>query len=135
MSQPTNPDRLVGVIVRDITVTDANVLYLVGKGGFMTLDTGDFTPYDSAFPGPVFFTSDAFEPEYSERRQMSADAAECLDSLHYHYTRYTEATTPLSQANVLVEMNNAMSDMITYHPGYQFEYEHAHLPWQRNTED
>lgn len=140
MSQPSapftqTPEALVGAIVRDITVTDTRVRYLVGKGGFMTLGTGEFTPYDSAFPGPAFFATDAFEVEYDERRKMSEDAAECLDHLHYRYIRFVEATTPLGHASALIEVHNAVSDMISYHPDYEFEYEHAHLPWQRATED
>jgi hypothetical protein len=135
MSQKTASHPLVGTIVRDTTVTDQSIRYLVGEKGFMTLGTGDFTPYDSAFNGPAYFTQDAFVVASDEQPKMSEGAAECLDHLHYRYTRFVEATTPLAQADALVEVNNAMSDMISWHPDYQFEYEHAHLPWQRNTED
>lgn len=135
MSQKTASHPLVGTIVRDKTVTDQPVRYLVGEKGFMTLGTGDFTPYDAGFNGPAYFTQDAFVVESDEQPKMSEGAAEALDHLHYRYTRYVEATTPLAQGEALVEVHNAMSDMASWHPDFQFEYEHTQMPWQRNTED
>lgn len=135
MTLKTAAHALVGAIVRDITVTDERVRYLVGKDGFMTLGTGDFTPYDSAFNGPEFFAGEAFEIEYDERRKMSDDAAEVLDTLHWRYTRFAEATTPVTQAHALVGLHDAMSDMISWHPDYEFEHEGAFMPWQRNEQD
>lgn len=53
---------LIGKIVRDTSVSPAP-RYAIGTGGFLCLDSGQYLPYDSAFPGPVFFTSPAFEIE------------------------------------------------------------------------
>lgn len=55
-------DSLIGAIVRDTTVA-SYPRYAVGWSGFLCLGSGDFIPYDSAFPGPEFFMVDAFEVE------------------------------------------------------------------------
>lgn len=48
------------------TQTGDYITYAVGKTGFLNLDTGDFTEYDSAFTGPEFFDNKAFIRVYVE---------------------------------------------------------------------
>lgn len=51
----------VGSVVVDRSLGDTSPRYAIGRGGFLTLDTGDFTPYDSAFPSPSFFDRSRFD--------------------------------------------------------------------------
>ena len=52
---------LIGKIVRDTTVVGAAGTYAIGATGFMCLADGTFLRYDSAFPGPEYFTNPVFE--------------------------------------------------------------------------
>jgi hypothetical protein len=50
----------------------------------------------------------------------------------YQWSRFTDAKTPLEQANALVNLANAMDDLRTFLPGY--DYESGTLPWERESE-
>lgn len=129
----TAPAPAVGDIVIEPTTGRR---YAIGTGGFLDLSVGSFVTYDSAFPGPSFFDRPEFVIETpAEQPKMVEGAAEALDHLHYRYTRWVEANGPLTRADALVALNNAVSDMISWHPEYQYEFEGSYMPWQRNIED
>lgn len=60
MSGQSNEKELIGKIVRDTTV-DFDLMYLVGERGFMSVGTGVYFKYDSAFSGPEFFDRPEFQ--------------------------------------------------------------------------
>lgn len=54
----------------------------------------------------------------------------CLDALTeviYQWQRFTLATDQLSSAMALVELNNAMSDLKSFHPDWNIENDT--MPW------
>lgn len=48
-------------------------------------------------------------------------AFDALDELEYRWQQYVEAKTVGSQAGAFVELSNAMSDVISYHPNWDYE--------------
>lgn len=57
---------------------------------------------------------------------------ECADSVAQAWHTYRDATDPISQACALVALNDRISDLRTYLPGY--DYETGTLPWERDEE-
>lgn len=47
----------------------------------------------------------------------------------YRWHLFTNARTPLDQAMALTDLSNAMHDLRTFLPGY--DYESGTLPWER----
>lgn len=50
----------------------------------------------------------------------------------YLWTMFMDTPTPLGQAKMLVQLQDAMSDLRTFLPG--FDYESGTLPWERETD-
>ncbi len=69
------------------------------------------------------------EEVYDERPPW-LDAAE---EVMYQWHLFSKATTPVLAANYLVELSNAMSDLQTYHPGW--DYKTGTMPWERDDDD
>lgn len=52
--------------------------------------------------------------------------------VHYNWTRFTSATTELERARFLTDLNNAMSDLQSWHPEND---DHGTMAWEREDED
>ena len=57
------------------------------------------------------------------------DVQEAIEEAHYRYTRFSEATTPVDQAYALVNLNDAISDLASWHSSYDIN--DGLLDWQR----
>lgn len=58
---------------------------------------------------------------------------EAVFEVDYEWYRFCHATTPLDQAQALVRLQDAMSDLRTFLPGY--DYGTGMLPWERDDEE
>ncbi|UDL16342.1 hypothetical protein SEA_ZOOMAN_58 [Microbacterium phage Zooman] len=59
-----------------------------------------------------------------------ADAEEAIEEVYYQFHRYTDATDLLAQASALVALQNAVSDLASYHAGY--EIDSGTMPYERD---
>lgn len=50
------------------------------------------------------------------------DSADAIAEVWYRFEEFGKATNPLSQASRLVELSNAVGNLITWHPNYDYEY-------------
>jgi len=66
------------------------------------------------------------EPDEAETLPGSFDA---LDSVLYYFDLYAQATSPSAQAHTFTALNNAISDLRSFHPLY--DYETGTMPWNR----
>jgi hypothetical protein len=57
------------------------------------------------------------------------DAAEAIETVAAAWDRMSNARSPLDQAQGMVDMSNAMSDLRTWHPEY--DYKTHTLPFER----
>lgn len=55
-----------------------------------------------------------------------------IEDVVYEFDRYVGATFLTDQANHLNQLANHMSDLRTWHPGY--DYETGTMPWERDEE-
>lgn len=134
----TRPTPMVGDTVIDASISDTyGPRYLIGKAGFMNVETGDFVVYDSAFPGPEFFD----KPEFvlanpAKQPNMSKDAAEALEEADYRWYLVRTAKTVMEHGEALINLSNAMDSLRTWHPGYVFDdHSGGSLPWEREDEE
>lgn len=58
---------------------------------------------------------------------------EAIEAVHNVWSRFRDTTEPVSQAARLVELNDAIFDLITYHPTWDFES--GTLGWERTDDD
>lgn len=49
---------------------------------------------------------------------FSPDAGDAIDEVLYRWERYFAAKTHMDACHALVELNNAMSDLASWHPDY-----------------
>jgi hypothetical protein len=66
----------------------------------------------------------------SEAAEPWQDAATEAD---YRWQIFMHSKTPTDQAQALVDLSNAMHDLRTWIPGY--DYETGSLPWERELDD
>lgn len=59
-------------------------------------------------------------------------ALDALDEVLYWFDVYSQATTPKDQANSFVILSSAVSDLKSWHPGY--DVYSGTLPWEREDE-
>ena len=53
-----------------------------------------------------------------------------LEAVIYEWRSYTAATDPIVQAKHLLDLNSAMQDLTSFHPGW--DYQHDTMPWERD---
>jgi hypothetical protein len=54
---------------------------------------------------------------------------EALEEVHYRHEILLKAKTLTDMGQAAIDLSNAMSDLASYHPGY--DPETSTLPWQR----
>lgn len=61
------------------------------------------------------------------------DWQEAAIEVDYLWNMFMDTTTPLGQARVLMQLQDAMSDLRTFLPGW--DYETGTLPWERDDDE
>ncbi len=67
---------------------------------------------------------------------MSEDThpyAEAIEEVHYRFVMMSTTTDALNQAHHLIELQNAIGDLVTFHPG--FSIDNGTMPWQREDDE
>ena len=59
--------------------------------------------------------------EAQDENTISPQAADAAIAAHLAWRSFAEASTPTSQASALLELNEAMSDLTSWLPGYDYE--------------
>ena len=58
--------------------------------------------------------------------------AECITEVDYSFHLLSNARNLFDQAEALIRLNNSLSDLKTWHPG--FDERNGTLPWERESE-
>ena len=66
---------------------------------------------------------------YWEPDQYQEHIEECITNIHYHWHMYLGSTDRLNAAHHMMELDNAIGDITTWHRGY--DYETGTMEWQR----
>ena len=62
--------------------------------------------------------------------ELLGDALDAVADVLYRYDQFVDATTELNRATRLVDLNNAVDDLRSWHPG--FDADTDTMPWDRN---
>lgn len=61
------------------------------------------------------------------------NAADAIEEVYYQFNRLTSANDVLTQASALMDLNNAISDLVSWHPGYDINS--GTLPYEREEQE
>jgi hypothetical protein len=70
---------------------------------------------------------------YIDTRADGFNPLEAIEKVHYHFTCFTTTGDRMNSAYHLLELGDAISNLITWHPGYSTD--HGTMPWQREDAD